>query len=282
MDTQLSFGWQRDLPDVRDMHVGSHDVSEILKKSDPLKTARKASPGSIDLRAWCSPIEDQGNLGACTAHAAVGMYEYYERRAFGKHLDASRLFVYKVTRNLMGCAGDTGAYLRDTMKALVLFGLPPEQYWLYDINKFDVEPTAFLYSFAESYKALKYYRLDPAGTAPASVLQNIKTCLAAGLPSMFGFTVYSSIPPIGDGKGEIPFPTQGEKVLGGHAVLAVGYDDKKKIGSCIGAILIRNSWSENWGVTGYGWLPYDYVLSGLAVDWWSMVKADFINTDLFK
>ncbi|NOT67253.1 MAG: cysteine protease [Methylophilaceae bacterium] len=282
MDAPLSFGWQRDLPDIRDLDEDSNQISSILKKSQPLKAAVKALPLSVDLRAWCSPIEDQGNLGSCTAHAAVGMYEYYERRAYGKHLDASRLFVYKVTRNLEGWVGDTGAYLRDTMKALVLFGLPPEKYWPYDISKFDIEPTAFLYSFAESYKALSYYRLDPTGATTTNVLKAIKTNLAAGLPSMFGFTVYSSIPSAGDGKGEIPFPVKGDKVLGGHAILAVGFDDKKKIGSSTGAILIRNSWGTGWGVSGYGWLPYDYVLKGLAVDWWTMVKADFIDTDLFK
>lgn len=279
----MGLGWQHDLPDVRDYTPESEEVSEVLNKSVPLKKARRgAAPGTVDLREWCSPIEDQGSLGSCTAHAAVGMMEYYERRAFGKHLDASRLFLYKVTRNLMGVKGDDGATLRDTMKAMVLFGVPPEKYWAYHTAKFNDEPTAFCYSFAQSYMAVRYFRLDPPGTKPADALATIKRYLAADLPSMFGFSVYSSMPPLGDGKGEIPFPAKGDNLEGGHAILAVGYDDKKKIGKDKGALLIRNSWSRSWGMDGYGWLPYSYIEAGLADDFWSMVKQKYVDTDLFK
>ncbi len=275
-------GYLRDLPDMRDYTEDHEEVKKILKASKPLKDALKANPASVDLRAWCSPIEDQESIGSCTANAGIGMLEYYQRRAFGKHIDASRLFLYKVTRNLLGWTGDTGAYLRDTMKALVMCGAPPEHYWPYDIAKYDEEPSAFLYALGDNYEAVKYFRLDPAGTTRAKRLEAIKSYLAAELPSMFGFTVYSSIPGSGDGKGEIPYPKSGETVLGGHAILAVGYDDAKKIGTSKGALLIRNSWGTGWGMAGYGWLPYDYVLKGLANDFWSLVQADFVDTDLFK
>ena len=99
---------------------------------------------------------------------------------------------------------------------------------------------------------------------------------------MFGFSVYSSMPGSGDGKGEIPYPGKGDTLEGGHAVLAVGYDDQKKIGSTKGALLIRNSWGEDWGDHGYGWLPYAYIEDGLADDFWSLVKAEFVDSDLFK
>jgi C1A family cysteine protease len=121
-------GWTPDRLDIRDFTDESEKVDEILKKSKALK--KKSAPKTVDLRAWCSPIEDQGNLGSCTANAGVGLMEYYQRRAFKKHLDGSRLFLYKVTRNLLRWKGDTGAYLRDTMKAMVLFGIPPEEFWL--------------------------------------------------------------------------------------------------------------------------------------------------------
>jgi C1A family cysteine protease len=284
MDELKNFGmgYLRDLPDIRDYHADTDSIRKILKSSKPLKEAVKAAPAAIDLREWCSPIEDQKSIGSCTAHAGVGMLEYYQRRAFGKHIDASRLFLYKVTRNLLGWNGDTGAYLRDTMKALVMCGVPPEHYWPYDIAKYDEEPTAFLYALGDNYEAVKYYRLDPAGTTRAQRLEAIKANLAAGLPSMFGFTVYSSIPASGDGKGEIPYPTTGDTVQGGHAVLAVGYDDARKIGTAKGALLIRNSWGTAWGAAGYGWLPYAYVLKGLANDFWALVQADFVDTDLFR
>jgi len=208
--------------------------------------------------------------------------EYYERGAFGRHLDAARLFLYKVTRNLLGFKGDDGAYLRDAMKAMVLFGVPPEKYWPYDVARFNDEPSSFCYSFAQNYRAIRYYRLDPSGTSPGELLKKTRQSLAARLPAMFGFSVYSSIPGLGDGKGEIPFPTQGDTLEGGHAVLAVGYSDKKKIGKEQGALLIRNSWGTQWGESGYGWLPYAYVEAGLADDFWAMVKQEFVDTEFFK
>jgi C1A family cysteine protease len=275
-------GWHRDLPDARDFTVNQPDVKAILVRSKPLKAAVRKLPTSVDLRPWCSPIEDQEDIGSCTAHAGLGLLEYFQCRAFQKHLDGSRLFLYKATRDLLGWEGDTGAYLRSTMKAMALFGVPPEEYWPYTTSLFDTEPSAFLYALGQSYRSLKYYRHDPPGITGARIVSDVKTALAAQLPSMFGFTVYSSMPPLGEGTGEIPFPKSEESVLGGHAVVAVGYSDAKKIGSAKGAFLIRNSWGTDWGVQGYGWLPYRYVTEGLADDFWSLVDAGFVATDLFE
>ncbi|MEJ2287350.1 MAG: C1 family peptidase [Deinococcales bacterium] len=284
MDERIlgGMGWTRDLPDVRDYQLDTPEVEAVLAGSAPLEKARKRVPARIDLREDCSPIEDQGALGSCTANAGVGLLEYFERRAFGKHLDGSRLFLYKATRNLLGWKGDQGAYLRSTMKAMVLFGVPPEEIRPYRVETFDEEPPAFCYAFAQNYKAIRYYRLDPAGTPGAEVLRAVKRNLAAGLPSMFGFTVYSSMPGIGEGSGDIPYPQPGEAVKGGHAVVAVGYDDTRTVGEEEGALLIRNSWGVGWGEKGYGWLPYRYVLEQVAVDFWSLVRADFIDTALFR
>jgi C1A family cysteine protease len=294
-------GWVRDYPDFRDYNVESDQISpklkqlgqkysvkEMLAHVGAAKAAKKSLPGSADLRAWCSPIENQGSLGSCTANAGVGLVEYFERRAFGKHLDASRLFLYKVTRNLAHWTGDTGAYLRTTMASLVLFGVPPEEYWPYEITEFDKEPPAFCYAFAQNFQTLSYYRLDSLGISAEDLLARVKTNLSAGLPSIFGFTVYHSIEQA-QATGEIPFPTAGEGVRGGHAVMAVGYDDKIKIKNknpgareTKGALLIRNSWGTDWGSNGYGWLPYDYVLRGLATDWWSLLKSEWVDTGQFK
>jgi C1A family cysteine protease len=284
---KLAMGWIPDFPDFRDYTVEHDDVKAALKKAGVAKPL-KAPPASVDLRAWCSPIEDQSNLGACTAHAGVGLVEYFERRAFGRHTDASRLFLYKVTRNLMRTTGDSGAFLRTTMGALTLFGVPPEEYYEYVIADFDQEPPAFCYAFGQSYQAISYYRLDPPGTTPAALLQQIKSQLSAGLPSMFGFTVFKSIEQASS-TGKIPFPVKADKVAGGHAIDAVGYNDGIKIknlapgaAQTTGALLIRNSWGTGWGDHGYGWLPYEYVLQGLAVDWWCLVKGEWIDTGQFK
>jgi C1A family cysteine protease len=259
----------------------------MFKKAGVAEAAKAKLPGSVDLREWCSPVEDQDDLGSCTAHAGIGLVEYYERKAFGKHIDASRLFLYKTTRNLIHQKGDTGAYLRTTMEALILFGVPPEEFWPYDIENYDKEPTAFCYSFAQNYQTLQYVRLDPPLKDTKQTLQRIKTNLAASMPAMFGFSVYDSISQADD-NGRIPFPAKGEKVLGGHAIMAVGYDDKMKIAnrtskkSTTGALLVRNSWGRGWGEQGYGWLPYEYVLQGLAVDWWTVLKNEWIDTGEFR
>jgi C1A family cysteine protease len=249
----------------------------------------RAMPGAKDLREWCSPVEDQGSLGSCTAQAGAGVIEYYERRSFGRHIDASRLFLYKTTRNLMKMKGDTGAYLRTTMGAMVLFGVPPEGYWSYtdDEKKFDQEPPAFCYAFAQNYQTIKYFRHDPPGMKADEVLKQVKTYLSNGHPAMFGFTVYNSIDQA-ESSGRIPFPSPKEKIEGGHAVVAVGYDDKMKIKNqygkieTTGALLVRNSWGKGWGEKGYGWLPYEYVLRGLAEDFWSIVKKEWVDAGQFK
>lgn len=284
----FGMGWLPDYPDLRDYTSEHETILPMLKKAKVADSAKAHLPDAVDLRSWCSPIEDQGSLGSCTAHSGIGIVEYFERRAFGKHIDASRLFLYKVTRNLMHQKGDTGAFLRVTMGGMALFGVPPEEHWPYDIGRFDREPTAFCYAFAANYQAIKYFRLDPPATKTDVLLKRIKTNLAAGIPSMFGFTVYTSIGQAGT-TGKIPYPTAGERIEGGHAVIAVGYDDKMNIkqtaagsAAAVGALLIRNSWGAGWGDQGYGWLPYEYVLRGLADDWWSLLKGEWIDTGAFK
>lgn len=297
---RVGTGWIPPTVDPRDFTDDHEEIAPIAaalakglkanKKSERL-SAKAAS--SVDLRQWCSPIENQGGLGSCTANAAMGVVEYFERRSCGRHVDGSRLFVYKTTRNLIGVTGDTGAWLRNAMGALTLCGVPHERYWPYtDADPdFDVEPPQFVYAVADNFEALKYFAHDPlnANIARPAVLKSVKDYLAAGVPSMYGFFGYPSFDS-GNVPGDVPLPTKDELAgdpAWGHAIVAVGYDDARKIKNPInnktttGALLFRNSWGTTWGDQGYGWMPYDYLLAGVALDFWSLIKMEWVNSDRF-
>jgi C1A family cysteine protease len=287
MKNSLQFPINRLLRDRIDEEINDEEIKNPKDNNKYNKSVFLSLPEFVDLTYWCSPVEDQGALNSCTAHAAIALMEYAQKKSSDTYIDASPRFLYKVTRTLMQREGDSGASVRDTMKAMVAFGVCPEQYWTYEKDKFDEEPTPFCYSFAENYKTLKYFRLDYASISRYTLLAQVKVLLASEIPCIFGFTLYNSVyDEFNVQRGHIPLPNKHDKVIGGHTVVAVGYDDRKVIENADGeptegALLIRNSWGTRWGQGGYGWLPYDYITKGLTADWWSLLKAEWLATGRF-
>lgn len=254
------YGWKPDLPDQRDF---SYCV--------PGHIARNL-PAGVDLRAQCPPVYDQGQLGSCTANAIAAALEFDMIKQAMPDIMPSRLFIYYNERAMEGTVGsDAGAQIRDGIKCVASQGDCPESQWPYIVTPANpdgtfppgapvaTEPPANCYASAQQYKALQYQSLNQNQA-------DIKGCLASGYPVIFGFTVYESFetPQVAQ-TGDVPLPSGADAPVGGHAVLAVGYDDDERLFIC------RNSWGPGWGDAGYFYMPYAYLLDdNLSTDFWKI------------
>jgi C1A family cysteine protease len=243
------YGWVPDLPDQRD-----HLYAVSLVSPQEL-------PSSTDLRAQCPPVYDQGQLGSCTANAIAGAVEFEQMKQQLTPFMPSRLFIYYNERAMEGTiASDSGAQIRDGIKSVAQQGVCSEDLWPYNIANFAEKPPANCYQVALQNLVKRYQRLSQS-------LMVMKACLASGYPFVFGFTVYESFESQQVAEtGQAPMPAPSEQVLGGHAVVAVGYDDGTQ------RFLCRNSWGTGWGMQGYFTLPYAYLtqVPALASDFWTI------------
>jgi C1A family cysteine protease len=241
------YGWIPDLPDNRDKFYAQ------------LTALPTKLPTFIDLRNKCTPIEDQGLLGSCTANALAGNLEFLKKLTLRKIIDFSRLFIYFNERVITHSVNsDSGASLRDGIKTLVKLGACMESIWPYDINQFTKKPSVKAYKTALDFQITSYLRL--------TTLNQMKQTLSTGYPFVFGFSVYESFESETVTKtGIVPMPEFNEHLIGGHAVMAVGYDDRKN------QIIVRNSWGRLWGDKGYFYMPYDYIANpNLCADFWTV------------
>jgi C1A family cysteine protease len=244
------FGWSPDLPDHRDFLYAA--PTPILRKI----------PAKADLRPKCpKEIYDQGQLGSCTGNAIAAAIEFdlMKQRA-RKVFTPSRLFIYYNERAMEHTINqDSGAQIRDGIKSVAKLGACPEPEWPYDISQFAQKPSSVCYTDAKTNLVKVYQRLVPD-------LNTMKGCLADGFPFVFGFTVYKSFMSASVRRtGNVPMPSTDEQVVGGHAVLAVGYDDATR------RFTVRNSWGKDWGKGGYFFMPYSYLLDdNLAADFWTI------------
>jgi C1A family cysteine protease len=253
------YTWKKQHPDIRDFKFSKSPIIDQVK-IDQL-------PKVVSLRRWCSYIEDQSQLGSCTSNAWIALLEYNRNRnKITPYRDFSRLFHYYNERKIEGTINeDSGAEIRDGAKALATYGVCPEWQWPYKISDFRNEPTANCYKNAFPYKIKNYYALE--------TFNDLKISLAAGHPFVFGFYVYDSFESAQVANtGIVPMPNIiNEELLGGHAVLAVGYSDIDK------TFLCRNSWGRGWGLKGaldgYFLMPYNYLAnSELAMDFWTCIS----------
>jgi C1A family cysteine protease len=247
--TTARYGWVPDLPDQRD---------HLFATPPPVLSAL---PTSADLREGCPPVYDQEALGSCTANAIAGVLEFDQmKQKLEDIFPPSRLLIYFNERVMEGTvASDSGAQLRDGIKSVSKLGACHEDLWPYDISKFTEKPSKAAYADAKNHTAVAYQRVTRD-------LPQMKGCLAAGFPFVFGFTVYDSFESQDVASdGHAPMPAADEQVLGGHAVVAVGYDDANQW------FFVRNSWGDQWGMKGYFTLPYAYMTQrSLSSDFWTI------------
>jgi C1A family cysteine protease len=250
MRTNNRYGWLPDHPDQRDFLFSALQPAVAI-------------PAAVDLRSGCSSVENQGNLGSCTANALVGALEFLEIKKWKKYANLSRLFVYYNERVIEDSVeSDSGAMIRDGIKSLAKQGVCLETTVPYNINHFTLKPSTVAYKEALLHQIKNYYRINS--------LNELLVCLASGFPVVFGFTVYDSFESPEVAKtGVVPMPKLDESVIGGHAVLAVGYDQASK------RVTVRNSWGADWGMSGYFTMPYDYFVNrGLSSDLWTIRTAN--------
>ena len=276
-------GWLPDLPDARDYAPSHPSLPTGFARQLLAPLAAVGAAVEIDQRPSFQPVYNQSTIGSCTAYGGIGIHEYHDARVFKRYTPLSQLFLYKVTRNFIGVTGDTGAEIRNMMGALATIGAPPEEYYPYDIARFDEEPAPFIYALAANYKGVQYTRLDAKHLLPDARLEILKTALVNGWPFTFGFTCYQSLDEVG-ATGAIAYPKPSERITGGHCVIACGFSDAFACpgDSGAGAFMIRNSWGREWGEQGYGWLPYKYFTQGIAVDCWTLTKAAWVDMEQFK
>lgn len=256
MSTTKILNWKRGPEDQRDY------------KSQRFLQAPLTLPANFKLDRDI-PIYDQLDVGSCVGNSVCEGFRYeYAQVKNNFSFNPSRLFAYYNARKLQGWENeDSGAYIRDGFKAMSKWGLASEDLWPYITSKVTDTPPDSVYQNGLNQLVVKYASVQKSESV-------IKQTIFSGAGVVIGFDVYSSFwGTWSETTGIMPIPKAGERFEGGHAVILIGWDDAKK------SFLVQNSWGTDWGQNGYFWMPYAYVVSTHADDFWCIEEIKLVEVN---
>lgn len=266
-------GWHPDVPSPLDYTSRSPDVANLLNQ---LPTHSHQDATSVDLREYFPAAPANTQHLASTPAACLALVEYFQGRTMGEGDSYSTMFLEKVTRNMSGASRSASLGIRTTLKAMRKFGVVPQEYWPCTANYRHTEPTAFVYAVSKTLEGFVYFRVDGFRNDGHHQLQSIRAFLQAGFPLVFG----TPLPDREGDQGYIPYVNSLFTSEQGQTFVAVGYDNNRYRR---GALLVRTNWGQMWGESCYGWLPYDYILGGLAINFWTVLAPSWVASgELFR
>jgi C1A family cysteine protease len=251
---------------------GRSSHQTLLKQAPHISMATKGAvklPAIIDWRSKSPTIYDQKKLGSCTANALAGAVEMLQMKKNPKvHFPPSRLFLYYNERGIEGTLDkDSGAFISDGVLSLFSQGCCHESLWPYTDatsgqRTYLTKPSTAAYVDALKYKLSSFAWTNPLWVGGMPDISTLKQQIANQNPIVFGTNVYNSFESNSVLKtGFVPVPnTSTESLLGGHALVIVGYNDSLKSPDkrYTGHFIVRNSWGTSVGDKGYFYLPYAY------------------------
>jgi len=237
-------------------------VKEEQKFSNFLQSGQASqvvgSSNTIDWRHFCSPVENQYNVGSCSANAVVSNLEFLEIKQGFNYTDLSRLFVYYNARLITNTHHlDDGSNISANFEAIKKYGVCSENNYPYNVSLVNRRPSWSAYQEAFKHSITQSYRLSNSGQ---SRHDDILKCLKSCHPVVFGMDVYESFR---ETKNIINIPQSNEKLLGGHAMLIVGVDLNLKL------YTIRNSWGADFGENGYCYASFDMIDKYANYEFWT-------------
>lgn len=272
-------GWLRDIPDFRDFDPSTPTVREAMARLKRRRSRQSAPPPTIDLSEFLPEPLPSSSQRQTTARGIAALVQTFERRATGRVLDLSPEFLDYAAQRLEERPADGGVSLRAMLKALARFGCPPRRFGP-NVDTADGvgEPSTLAFGYQRDFAGLQYFRLDPPGVSGAEVLKRVKGFLAAGFPLVCG----SALPGAPATDGDLAYPTKHDAIGLATSLVVVGYDDRRRIRSSHGALTVQTSLGPNFGEAGRARLPYRFIESGLACDFWTLLKPDWIATGEFE